>query len=367
MEYQTNQGFEEIDRYLAGDLPPDENAIFEQKLANDERLQQTLEMHKLANMIVVEAELEKVASQLKQYEFKTKPNLYKKWLWRLVMCFIGLICVCFFVNTKTDNDQETPPSKNEIEKEELLPVKKVKLSLSTQKEQKYEPVSNSSTIKKEESSRKINHEIIDTNHVEKNETIASDEHQTIENGKDITLEKKEQQQKNNSTLLKPIKISTTIKKACDDDSELGEIIPRVTGGEPPYSYFLDGEYVTDLAQLYAGAYTLQVLDAQNKWSDKEEVIITTKNCKTVESDLIDDAFSPSMEQQWTSPIHENLEGELMILDKNYRQVFTVTIPNGQYYEWDGTNQSGGILPIGVYVIKIVYTDGTTKYGTVEII
>ena len=124
---------------------------------------------------------------------------------------------------------------------------------------------------------------------------------------------------------------------------------------------------TRIEDLESDIYNLQIEDSRGCKSEVVLSEILLKKCPKAKLEKIDDAFSPSNGQVWEAPVNDYNDGKLTIYNKAYQEVVAQEIASGDQFEWNGTNLNGGLAPVGVYILKIQYSDGSILVGTIEIL
>src|SRR6478609_7181998 len=86
---EETQIWEQIDRYLSGEMNPTERDVFEQAIASDKQLAEQIEASKIASEIVVGFEVLKLKAQMTKDLAKPKNNFGKYGIGLLVLIAVS--------------------------------------------------------------------------------------------------------------------------------------------------------------------------------------------------------------------------------------------------------------------------------------
>jgi len=380
MDYHSIRVYELIDRFLNDKLSVQEKVDFKKHLSEEEGLRIELEKHQLVNAMVVEQELADLSSKIKAVDFNKPPATPWSKITLSFTVVVGMAVFTFFMfqseeKHKTIVQNETvaivKPKKhnslNNIQVDQNLSTKvsPIKTEKKTPVELPNDPpelldpilaiIQDSTLSHKELISRKDSIQ----NEPEKDSVwlSAKDNISVEERNEEFNCE------------LDKVTFRVTTTPACEDDSKLGVIKFTEINGKGPFQIFLNEELVeeTRIEDLDSDIYNLQIEDSRGCKSEVVLSEIVMTSCLKQNLGKIDDAFSPSNGQTWDAPINNDNAGELTIYNKSYEEVTEQEISSGDQFEWNGTNLNGEFAPVGVYIVKIQYTNGSVIVGTIEIL
>jgi len=137
----------------------------------------------------------------------------------------------------------------------------------------------------------------------------------------------------------------------------------VRGGKPPYEFSITGgsafESLLLFDNLQGGRYYLVVRDGDHCLSETGIAEIGEIEC--------DFRFAPDKGEVWEIPILNDKEGKLLIFSKEGSIRYNANVGASSNREWDGRTLNGEPLPLGVYLFRIEFNDGSLFNGTVTII
>ncbi len=135
------------------------------------------------------------------------------------------------------------------------------------------------------------------------------------------------------------------------------------GGRPPYEFSITGgsafESLLLFDNLQGGRYNLVVRDADHCLSGTGVAEVGEIEC--------DFRFAPDKGEVWEIPAINDKEGKLLIFSKEGSIRYAARIDASTDREWDGRTLNGEPLPLGVYLFRIEFDDGSRFNGTVTII
>ncbi len=140
----------------------------------------------------------------------------------------------------------------------------------------------------------------------------------------------------------------------------------IKGGNDPYKaklYRVGEEEFSDVSELAAGNYFLEIVDANGCKDTINDIVIPERWCVR----RIDDSFSPRYGETWEYPVIPNtVFYTFSLLDMNSVEVFQSKITEEEL-DWDGELHDGTIINEGIYILYIA-VDGEIYYtGTITIV
>ncbi len=142
-------------------------------------------------------------------------------------------------------------------------------------------------------------------------------------------------------------------------------LSSLKGGAKPYTFSLEKEdgfrSGSQFTGLSAGQYKVYVKDKNNCTAVLKPVEIKSKVC------VQEYAFNPERGEEWSIPVPADFKGELKILNRSNERVFSTQISYGSPSSWTGTDNSGMLLPKGVYMFTLIPDNGETIKGYVTIL
>ncbi|HXA01739.1 MAG TPA: gliding motility-associated C-terminal domain-containing protein [Cytophagaceae bacterium] len=361
--------YEEIDRYLNGELSEGELLQFNEKLSANPEFKSLVEAQKTANEVVFYQQMSKLKERISNDLNKDNNSLP----WGKIILFSALVVsatVYTYINYNQSDSTEIngsgiPATQSQNSKEQI----------NTSIDQ---PVADKhSKVAAPAINEAAQH---DQNSISKDSTKEQVAAVTVApQTKDAALIGTDKEVKVKETIPvsdQAIKISCEnihitaeirIDYSFGNDGEATVIIDplSIRGGAAPYSYALDqSDFDKDnrFRGIKDGTYHVRIKDHNNCISEvKKEVIVKTPRKE------IDEAFVPSQGEHWKFPVKDNANADITIINKVGSIVFTTTISNGYPNEWDGRSNTGAELETGNYYFVIKYAANEIVKGHISIV
>jgi hypothetical protein len=362
-----------IERHFNHELSQEEQIMFDLKVKNDPDFAKEVVAQVEANKILLDQGLLNIKDRLRKiHEAETKGNDSGKWKTYLagVVALVALVTsVNYFYNSSSKTESPVtnvvtaPSEKNttvttENKKEVINLNEKENTTENNSKKENSSivPPADKKTIQD-------NVQVKDTVQTKKNVPFVIPSPLVSKNDTVTTKKKPAAVDCSTVTIVGDVNSSGT----CTDKST-GNIIVNlssVKGGNKPYMFSIDGsdEYKgsSQFYDLPVGHYKVTAKDRNNCVSLLQEVDIKSKDCPQ------EYAFAPGRAELFTFPMKGYTDGEIKILNQGGQIIYHTSINNGYPSAWNGTNNSGIELSMGVYMFVITYSNGEINKGYVTIL
>ena len=351
--------YEKIDSYLKGTLSAMEKAAFTQEMEQDESLRQKVELHEIANNVILTKQLLLLQGKIKQ-DLTAKKQL-GRYKWILLSVALSAIIISgsiFLFKNKTAQKQLV---ESRVLSKDSIPV------LSKDDNTIYTAPITSSKERSANSNSplitaKTNDSIIliaPEKKVAPEPTFAvSKVVSTVQNNSDS------QTKIDCSVFSFEDAVSTVATCSGEQNGKIQINTSKIKGGNAPYLFSISRKptYKSDATFLYlnAGNYLLSVKD-KNECVVQKEIEIEEKGCARLNAY----AFSPNFEK-WEIPFKQNKQGEIKIFNKSGILIYTSIFGNGHDNTWDGKSLEGNLMDSGYFVYILKYNDGEEERGSVTI-
>ncbi|MDJ1506805.1 gliding motility-associated C-terminal domain-containing protein [Xanthocytophaga agilis] len=387
-----NERIDWIEAYLSDSLSPEQKAVFTRQLQTDPTLSEEVELHRMANELIVDhALLDLKAKMITQYRPQYQQTNYLRgnrgsiWLVTGIVVLVALVgSVVYFKDKSTSGSKEISIQPiPQTEKPASLPTESVpELSTSKPKEvpdntpKKPVPehsvsiVKNNSTNAKDSALVSIPISVIP---IPEKESAKPVEHPVTKEGSRYTPSKItppafKQPEVNCAGIQFTIAVQT--EKSCSDGSS-GKIIcdlASIKGGTPPYQLSINKgasfRKTRQFEYLSPGIYYLTIKDASGcQYTLAEGIEIQAKDCTAPQ----EYAFSPDLGQVWTFPFGNDTKGTLQIFNREGVLVYRTEIHNGFPGEWNGQGNQGIPVPMGHYRFLFDEGKGKQTQGSVSVL
>ena len=346
--------YEQIDQFLKGNLKGNDLTDFQQKLDLDKEFSETVRAQKVVNEMVMTRHLTALKGKM-QEDLKNKNfnSANKKWNYG---AFLGMLLVAsvavWLLNGETTTIQVLAKENKPLVKDERKvnePILKTPEKAQIQKAKPDVPKSSSDILK----ISKPGTAILEITKETANEPVL--------------IDKLPEAKTANKTEIAPL-FDCSIKKW----SVNIETSPTCSLKREGYILIFDIEkleYSIDNGQhfgrikeynsLAQGKYLLIAKDL-NGCEYKTTAEVNSKICKTMD----DIVFNPTL-GNWKVMTKDNLETEVEVHDKSGRLVWKRN-SNSDQPEWDGKNNQGQLVEIGMYGFRIQYSDGDSNEGYISV-
>lgn len=352
-----------IHDYLKGKLEGNELVQFENELHTNESLKDEVEMHRLANSLIINNRLNtaKQTSLDFQKEYKKGNSSAKYIIGSLIL--IGTLAGTYLFN-KTTNDQPKTTKVQEASKIESQPKSAIQLETKTVEK----TISTKKTFKQAELKPTEAVEIslpttpiLVSNSTEKtvnqsDNTIKSVQASTVE-----TITHKPSVQANPCEGIK-ISANTSSSPTCKDEETGAIYVSDIKGGNIPYkTEIVSAKENLKMSNkhLPSGKYSVQISDKNNCSTLIENVTV-----KAIECDSKEEVFNPNIGENLKLPAHHS-KTTFVVYDKTGAVYFKRAIHANETFEWNGQALNGE-TETGHFAYEIIYEDGSKKHNTLTI-
>jgi len=375
---EETQIWEQIDRYLSGEMNPTDRDVFEQAIASDKQLAEQIEASKIASEVVVGFEVLKLKAQMTKDLAKPKNNLGKYGLGLLALITVSGVAY-FGLNS--------PGSKPRSATSEAVssgPAQVGTLAATDEGTSNTPVASAVNSPKTKEGTALVTKELANQKTVEepRKEVSAAKEavviQKSIEEPAKHKVSTEDKKEVSNQTLKKvdvceglSIQMDLYTSASCKG-GHTGAIhvkMQTLKGGQAPYTFSTDAEHYTDasaLVDLEAGSYKLFVKDANAcSLQYPNAVLVKEISCAEPAKEF---TYNPAYDPAWVIPYNTQKNAKsVKIFDKSGREVFTATVHNGTPNDWNGDSNTGLNVGMGNHPYIIEYMDGTIDKGTIMIV
>lgn len=364
-----------IDQFLSGELSPEEKINFEQMMQNDADLAQEVELEKIIKGAVIDDSLldwKKAIAEETKRQSKRRKN---KNILIAGACITALIIggLAIFLNLNKDKKETNRPDLPKKESSSFIVNKEIETEINSTentdietKNEKSIPFDAKKEILKDTSQTfKSEKKTIVTNTLDSKSTT-----QKTEDNSKTNLSKTVEQvleTKNTPSVIDPcakVTFTTETKTiaTCEGENEGQIILSNTKGGFGGYSYSLNNvlkwQSAGGFKGLQTGYYSIIIKDQKGcTFTIPQEVFVADKYCYKPEI-----GFNPDFET-WEYKAFWTDEVEFEIIDKAGQVVMKEIVADD--FEWNGTNQQGEKVQIGLYRYYIK-TGKETKSGTITV-
>lgn len=364
-----------IDQFLSGKLSPEEKINFEQMMQNDADFAQEVELERIIKGAVIDNSLldwkKAIAEETKRQSNRKK----NKYLLIAGACIMAILIsgMAIFLTSNKDKKETTRPSKATKETSTIIVKEEIETNINS--------VEKTDTETKNKKSIPFNDQKIiipNTSETLKNEkkTIVTNTQESKSKAQktdSIPLthlsktEEKFLETKNTHSVIDPcekVTFTTEIKTivTCEGQSEGQIILSNTKGGFGEYSYSLkdvgNWQSAGNFNGLQSDYYSIVIKDQKGCiFTIPQEVFVAEQYCYKPEI-----GFNPDFET-WEYKAFWTDEVEFKIIDKTGQFIIKETVTDD--FEWNGTNQQGEKVPVGLYRYYIK-TGKETKSGTITV-
>jgi hypothetical protein len=352
-----------IHDYLKGKMKGNDLVQFENELNTNESLKDEVEMHRLANSLIINNRLNtaKQTSLDIQKEYKKGSFSAKYIIGGLVL--IGTLVGTYFFNKTTNNQPKTTEvqESNKIESQpksaiqlETKPVEKVISRKETFKQAKLKPTEATETsipTAPVSISNPIEKPVVQTENTSKAEQASASE----------SIVQKLIVQADPCDGIK-ISASTSSLGTCKGEETGAIYISDIKGGSIPYkTEIVSAKENIKMANklLPSGKYNVLISDKNNCSTLIENVPV-----KAIECDSKEEVFNPFIGEHLTLPVHHS-KTTFVVYDKTGALYFKQSINANETFEWNGQSLNGE-TETGHFAYEIIYEDGSKKHNTLTI-
>lgn len=366
-----------IEDYLNHKLTEEQVLVVEMRMELDANFRNYVQEHKIANQIIVKAELAQIKSTLNKIHLnKEKKGLINKIILGLIFVLLFIVGVYFFINNSKQKEEipkRNKPVENfkeEVKNENKEPQNNIELG---NKEDIvsipfYKPIiedlpihnlAQDSLVSVPPPTVVIDNNIqIDTNDLKsqpKEEVKSKDK--SIDSLIDLT------HVENNSPCLDfSIESEIITSVSCENTSE-GQIIIQTK--QDNYTYSLKNSFISSKAgvfkQLKPGEYELIAIDDKGCESLPVRVVVESVTCDYI--------IQPDKAISWQIPT-ESFDNEIITLEiynaKSGQKVYARVLDEFSESTWNGEDSSGSPMPMGSYMYLLTSSSKSMK-GSITIV
>jgi hypothetical protein len=365
--------YDTIDNYLNGTLPEQERIDFEKKVSQDESLAAKVAETKATNEAIYFASLAElkltIGQDIKKIKYKPAPN-WRKASYILIAATTLISGVAIYIIKDNENPDgpktESKNVKNNSEQEnhylnsgepQKIEKKFPTNSIQNNKEaQNTISSSNKSSVESNLTDSPIRENLEETKNVSTENKVFP-----IDNNVSIKNSEKHSSSESETLCDKSFKINS---EASCKNQETGSIV-ILTDGFKEYVFQINNHTSSGskgvFHNLQPGAY--EVLITYNKeCSYTKSVTVGEKWCP-MNSPF---SFNPDYNEKWIIKYEHETSGRFTIFDTRGKEIYNSAFGSGNEY-WNGTDMYGSVVPIGVYIGMINYSDGRQEKVELTII
>lgn len=359
---KNNDTYQLIEDYIDGVLSPSERLAFESELAVNATLKEELELHQLANDLVLESKIEHLSGlvNIERARSNSRKNLQKGILG------LGLLAIAIttYIGLTNKNKNNTPPlinkGENELVWEEKADTTQQEEVIVTPTQVEITPKTLVATPKKITQEQLVKVDPDTFNHFNNDKKLIELDSKELKINT-ITSQERIKEAISNPCSSVNISFEVAPKTICEN-TQHGEIqLETITGGQSPYSTKIINEYnefVTN-GYLISGVYKVQLTDKNNCTSKLKTVELIETRC--LEDYSISRSYNSSIDiPAFDEPI------AFSVLKQNNSIYFERKFDAYEAIHWDGLNLNGEILD-GYYLLTVTTHSGKTLKGTITIL
>ena len=352
-----------IHDYLKDKMKVDDLIQFENELQTNASLKDDVEMHRLANSLIINNRLNsaKQTSLDIQKEYK-KGNLSTKYIIGGIVLLTTLVGTFLF--NKTTNDQAKTTKVQESSKIESQPKsvfqlenKPVEKVVSTKQTFNQEELKPTEAVETSVPTAPVSI----SNPTEKPNNQADNTTKAVQASAAEPIVHKPSVQADPCEGIK-ISASTSSSGSCKGEETGAIYISDIKGGSIPYkTEILSGKENLKMVNkhLPSGKYNVQIVDKNNCTTLIENVAV-----KAIECDSKEEVFNPFIGEHLKLPTHHS-SATFIVHDKTGAVYFKHSINSDETFEWNGQGLNGE-TETGHFAYEIIYEDGSKKHSTLTI-
>jgi len=369
LNQQDEQLLDLIDSYLNNSMSEGERSAFEEKMASNKDLAAKINEVRATNEAIYYAslaELKKtIAQDVKTIKYKPSSNWRKATYISAGALILLSGAATYFVtnNTKSQSDSKHPSThsiketeNNYLDENNGTVVqqnpqhinKSLPLPSSGNREVKDSILSDNKATHEPALSETNNQKIIEQPQATGTETKANTKKDSLS-----STERKAAPVVNEAKVICNKSFNITTEASCKRQ-ETGSIIVT-TDGAYKYTFQVNNYSTSGSRGLFenmpTGDYDVVVTYGK-------ECVFTKKTTVTEKWCAMNSSFSfnPDYNEKWVLKYEPGTSGTFTIFDKAGKEVYNNTFGSGNE-EWNGTDKNGGIVPMGIYVAVIDYSNG----------
>ncbi len=362
---QNEQTYWKIHDFLKDRLKGDALRDFQQEIVENETLRKEVEMHRIANKLIINNRL----TAAKQTSFniqktEKQAELYKKIAIGTAISII-IISAIYLIFNKQQANQVKINSSSIGRKNATVYLDNGRFSDLVNGKLNQTLAQQHSIETKEASSKEVSVPISNSN---KNELLFIKNTETIlpkqtETKQEIAVEsvlaKKEIENFCLKTVISAITFAST---TCVNENEGSISVSDFKGGQAPYKFEIVSEVSGNILKnnrLAGGKYAVVITDDNHCKATIENIVVKEVNCANAE-----EAFNPFLGETFQLDAFPKA-GTFVVHEKTGAIVYKTQVLADEKIEWNGMSQNGE-LETGHFAYEIVYEDGTRKNGSITI-
>lgn len=368
--------FEKIERYLQGEMNPEERTDFERELRKDSELQKKYELHVAANELLLERRLQKVRAKTKAHSNK-KISSGKTLIYATTtLVGLALLSTIFFYTTSTTSEDGGVLTTDSIIINTSKKPDDLRKVITKQDSSAYDtlvknvqnrdksPTSRVDVIYKgiqEQDKKDSLQELQPKKKQSEVDTTVQDQ----VNKKSVSTENTNESKPTNQQ--KPISCEDYVlhfdvdtKNTCAGEETGSASIQVENKKTAPYQFNITNEYDEEVnsSGLAKGSYSIYITDKNGCKSNSLGFYIEEDFC------LDDYIINTSYQETLLLPKSEN-KYVFRVYDKTGQLYYTRKVEEQENLEWNGRNSNGQITP-GYYLIQVELEQGDLKKGSITI-
>lgn len=333
MHHDKSQ-YEEIKRYILGDMTALEKREFSDRMSNDDELSKNVDLQLFGRQLIIGQKLISVREKMtNEYDSYQPTPLWKKVA--PVLVIVLLIAAGMLYTQLKDPAQDT--KKEQSEEKTAAPSNKEKEETSQKEEQQ------ETSAPEKQSEEKKNPE-------EKNNETESNDTQAISSPCDTT----------------EIDFRVKVEETCEDSANgsISILKQTMTGGKAPYEAVIADDSTFSHTSLPKGLHAVTITDV-HKCSRTKRIIIKSIACEQPSTTAPDTSAANAGGQNtdepkneyWKAPINVNDKVLLKITNSKDHTVFEDSVSTG--FQWPLPEKNGP------FTYKISQDNNVVSEGTID--
>ena len=367
---QNEHTYWKIHDYLKGRLEGNILADFENEIKNNLALQEHVDIHRIANKVIINNRLSGAKQTSLDIQNADKKRIFYKKIAISTVVTVSLLSAIYLL-FKTERvrqesiiqpkEQVTSSTKVESITTKTTPIQSVteKIALTASSKKAAQNQIESATIPSKIT--ETSPIVIET----KEENAAAQVISIPTEQKKTEVIRSISEAEKIETLCAKTAITATASAAatCNNQHNGSILVSGFRGGKAPYKYEIVSERSKKILinnQLPAGKYTILVSDDNHCETTIEHIMVKEVSC----DNTIEEVFNPFLGESLILPSY-HFGGTLIVHEKNGTVFYKKEFSAHENVEWNGMSQNGE-METGHFMYEIHYQDGIRKLGTITI-